>query len=172
MRIEAATTLSATTLDRLAIILKDAVDGDASVGWLAPMDLDEARAYWRKRAVAAQNGDTILLLAYADDDALAGTAQLGFAPYPNGSHRADVMKVLVHSDYRRKGIGGALMLALEDHARQHAISLLVLDTLLGEPSELLYQKLGYQESGKIPNFARINDGSLATTVYYYKILTT
>ncbi|MEO0598022.1 MAG: GNAT family N-acetyltransferase, partial [Chloroflexota bacterium] len=64
----------------------------------------------------------------------------------------------------------ALMLELETHARQRDISLLVLDTLEGAPSELLYQKLGYKEAGKIPNFARINDGSLATTVYYYKIL--
>ncbi|MEL7436432.1 MAG: GNAT family N-acetyltransferase [Chloroflexota bacterium] len=170
MRIEAPTTFSEDTIARLAEILADAVDGDASVGWLAPMELEEARAYFQKRAQVAGEGGTVLLLAYADDGVLAGTAQLGFAPYPNGSHRADVMKVLVHSEYRRLGIGQALMLELETHARQRDISLLVLDTLEGAPSELLYQKLGYEEAGKIPNFARINDGSLATTVYYYKIL--
>lgn len=170
MRIEAPTEFSDDTITRLAEILADAVDSDASVGWLAPMNIDESRAYWQKRAQVAIAGGTVLLLAYAEDGVLAGTAQLGFAPYPNGSHRADVMKVLVHSDYRRQGIGQALMLELEKHAHGRDISLLVLDTLEGAPSELLYQKLGYEEAGKIPNFARINDGSLATTVYYYKIL--
>ncbi|MEO1645078.1 MAG: hypothetical protein AAFR67_07810, partial [Chloroflexota bacterium] len=82
MRIEAPTTFSEDTIARLAEILADAVDGDASVGWLAPMDLEEAQAYFQKRAQVAGAGETVLLLAYAEDGTLAGTAQLGFAPYP------------------------------------------------------------------------------------------
>lgn len=92
------------------------------------------------------------------------------ATKPNGLHRAEVSKLLVHSSAQRRGIGRQLMRAVEELARQHNRSTLVLDTLQGAHSELLYQSLGYTAAGIIPQFARVPSGALEATVVYYKLL--
>jgi ribosomal protein S18 acetylase RimI-like enzyme len=90
----------------------------------------------------------------------------------NGLHRAEVAKLMVHRAARRRGIARALMLALEDHARRLGRTTLVLDTRQGDPSERLYQSLGYQLAGAIPEYARSADGTLDATAIYYRLLKT
>jgi GNAT superfamily N-acetyltransferase len=71
---------------------------------------------------------------------------------------------------RRQGIGRALMMAAEEEARRLARTTLVLDTREGEPSEALYRSLGWNLAGVIPKYARSSDGSVDSTVFYYKLL--
>ena len=55
-------------------------------------------------------------------------------------------------------------------AARRGRNLLVLDTATGEPAEALYEKLGWQRSGVIPDYALFPDGrSCATTVFYKRI---
>jgi ribosomal protein S18 acetylase RimI-like enzyme len=58
--------------------------------------------------------------------------------------------LLVHPSWRRKGIGRAMMMALENEARAAGKTLLVLDTREGDSSNDLYRALGYREAGRIP----------------------
>ncbi|WBO84610.1 GNAT family N-acetyltransferase [Hymenobacter yonginensis] len=153
----------------LTELLRDAVDSGASVGFLPPLAAAEAREFWAgvEKDVAAE---TTLLLVAAEAGQLVGTVQLVLATKPNGLHRAEVAKLLVHSQFQRRGIGRQLMLAVEELARQHQRSTLVLDTLQGAGSEQLYQQLGYVAVGAIPQFARVASGALEATVVYYKLL--
>ncbi|WP_426493301.1 N-acetyltransferase family protein [Hymenobacter sp. 102] len=153
----------------LTELLRDAVDGGASMGYLPPLVSAEGEAYWQEVGAAVAAGTTLLLVAEEDGQVL-GTGQLVLATKPNARHRAEVSKLLVHSRAYRRGIGRQLMLALEDVARQHSRSTLVLDTLQGAGSELLYQGLGYTAAGVIPQFARTAGGALEGTVVYYKLL--
>lgn len=155
--------------DGLAELLRDAVDSGASVGFLPPLAAAEAREFWAgvEKGVAA--GTTLLLVA-EESGQLAGTVQLVLATKPNGLHRAEVSKLLVHSRFQRRGVGRQLMLAVEELARQHQRSTLVLDTLQGAGSEQLYQQLGYVAVGAIPQFARVASDALEATVVYYKLL--
>ncbi|MCA8831852.1 GNAT family N-acetyltransferase [Hymenobacter pini] len=150
-------------------LLRDAVDAGASVGFLPPLPTAEGQAYWQEVGTAVAAGTTLLLVA-ENDGQLVGTVQLVLATKPNGLHRAEVSKLLVHSSAQRRGIGRQLMLAVEKLARQHNRSTLVLDTLQGAGSELLYQGLGYTAAGAIPAFARVPSGALEPTVVYYKLL--
>jgi len=59
---------------------------------------------------------------------------------------------------------------LEAAARANQRSLLVLDTRGGDVAEGIYQKLGYQLVGTIPQYARSSDGNLHDTVFYYRLL--
>lgn len=152
--------------DPLADILIGVVEDGASVGFLPPLAYDEALAYWR--GVIAP--DVRLLLAEQNGQ-IVGTAQLMLAMRANGSHRAEVGKVLVHPEKQRQGIGRALMTGIEPIARREGRSLLHLDTREGDGSNALYRSLGYVEAGKIPTFARSRNGELHTTVFYYKQLT-
>jgi len=171
MNIEVASkAIAEESLPRLIEIIINSVDNDGSIGWLPPMDAAAAEDYWQGRIAAIDDGTCVLFLAWVDD-VIAGTAQLGLVDKPNGDHRAEVQKLLVHTDYRRQGIGRQLMMAVEDYAINQANrSLLYLDTREGDVSEFLYRDLGYGEVGKIPNYVRNPDGSLVATVVYYKII--
>lgn len=153
----------------LVALLRDSVDHGASVGFLPPLADDEADAYWDKVIRDLAAGERVLIVAL-DGDHIVGSGQLALEPRPNGRHRAEVQKVLVRTDYRRRGIAQTLMLALEDAARAHQRSLLVLDTVQGGDAERLYARLGYTRAGVIPDFALNGDGGRDATVVFYKLL--
>jgi GNAT superfamily N-acetyltransferase len=60
---------------------------------------------------------------------ILGTVQLDLEMPPNQQHRAAVAKLLVDPAARRRGIGRALMIALEEIARSEGRTLLTLDTV-------------------------------------------
>jgi len=156
-------------LAELVELLKDVVDTGASVGFLPPLDRDEARDYWGSVAAAVRASRVVVLVA-RDHEGIAGSAQLDVASRPNGRHRAEVMKVMVATRARRRGIGRALMVAVETEARARRRTTLVLDTRRGDPSETLYTSLGWQLAGIIPKYAQSANGELHSTAFYFKLL--
>ena len=154
---------------RLAIILQDAVHNGASVGYLTPVSDADALAYWDTIITSLVTPHRILLVAEVDGE-IAGTVQLVLETRPNGTHRAEVSKLLVHTDYRRRGVAQALMQRNEAQAHAAARTLLVLDTQTGEPAEELYVQLGYARTGVVPAYARFPDGRLGATTFMHKLL--
>jgi ribosomal protein S18 acetylase RimI-like enzyme len=153
----------------LVALLRDAVDGGASLGFLPPLDPTEAAEYWDSVGVALRDGSRVLLVA-RDAAGIVGSVQLDLAMRANARHRAEVTKLMVHRAARRRGLGRALMLELEHHARRLDRTTLVLDTRQGDPSEALYRALGWEPAGVIPRYAASADGTLHTTALYYKLL--
>jgi acetyltransferase len=165
---------AASSLDALTHLLRDVVDGGASIGFLPPLAEDEARAYWQGVVTDMRAGTRVLLVAREDGAAgpgeIIGAAQLDLPTKPNARHRAEVQKVMTLSAARRQGVGRALMLAIEPAARQHGRTLLVLDTRQGDDAERLYRALGYIQVGVIPHYARNGEGGLDATVLFYREL--
>lgn len=153
----------------LSALLIDAVSQGASIGFLETLSTSEAEGYWAEVFAALSKRDLSLWIAAVDEQVL-GTVQLYRCPKPNGRHRAEVQKLIVGSQYRRRGISTALMQAAEDFATAAGILLLYLDTEVGSTAELVYQKLGWSRSGEIPAYATRPNGDLHPTVYYYKLL--
>jgi len=158
-------------LDDLVELVRDSVASGASVGFLATLTSAENAAYWRDVLVEVAAGKRLLLVVDGDDGVLAGMVQLALTTKANGRHRASVEKLLVHTRRRGEGLSRRLMATAEDVARQHGVTLLVLDTELDSLADGLYPKLGYQRAGEIPDYAAGPDGSLHPTVLYYKKLT-
>jgi acetyltransferase len=156
-------------LPQLVDLLQDSVHNGSSVGFLPPLSFETAEEYWRETLSEASRGKRILLVA-SEAGRVAGSVQLALATRQNGLHRAEVQKVLVHTGSRRRGLARALMLAAEEAAREAGRTLLVLDTEQGSPAERLYEKCGYTRSGIIPQYALNTEGSLITTVVFYKLL--
>lgn len=152
-------------LDEMSNMLVQIVDAGASIGFLPPMDHAEANTYWGQ---VLQPG-TLLYVAKIKN-IIAGTIQLHLCTKPNGDHRAEVAKLMVHLNYRRHGIARQLMEHIEHKATEENRILLVLDTRDGDPSNLLYQSLGYIQAGQIPNYTKSGDGGLDATNLYYKHL--
>lgn len=155
--------LDNSVLEQLSNLLIRIVEDGASVGFLAPVGVDQAKDYW---ASVIEPG-VILFIARISGE-LVGTVQLHLATKPNASHRAEIAKLMVHPSYRNKGVARILMQQAEKRASAEARTLLVLDTRAGDISNQLYQSMGYVEAGQIPHFAQSSNGLLEDTVIYYK----
>jgi GNAT superfamily N-acetyltransferase len=159
-----------TEIDALSDILQDCVAGGASVNFVQPYTLADAARFWRRMIPSIAAGENILLVA-RHEGRPAGTVMLGLDTPPNQPHRADVKKLLVHRRARRQGLARALMLAVEQEARNRGRSLLTLDTEHGSPAEGMYKGLGYTPFGIVPRYAIAADGkSVADCAFFYKDL--
>jgi GNAT superfamily N-acetyltransferase len=111
-----------------------------------------------------------VLLAASLGGRIVGTVQLGLDTPPNQPHRADAKKMLVHRSARGRGVGAALMGAIEDEARRRGRWLLVLDTVPGESGHRLYLRAGWRQSGIVPEYALFPDGRPCDTAIMWKRL--
>lgn len=152
----------------LVDLLRDAVENGASVSFLPPLSEHDALAWWLKVAEQVLTEERIVIVA-TQADRVVGCVHVVPATVPNGVHRAEVQKVLVHTEARRQGIARQLMVEMEQIAREAGIKLLMLDTVKDSAGEQLYQGLGWTKIGVVPRFALL-DGYLIDTVYYYKEL--
>jgi GNAT superfamily N-acetyltransferase len=153
----------------LAQLLIDAVESGASVGFIPPLGEAEAVDYWCG-VIEAMRGGSRILLAAVEDGQAQGAVQLALETRANGNHRGELMKLLVHRRARRRGLAKALMAEAESAARRLGLTLLVMDTRKGGDAEKLCDSLGYVRFGEVPGYARSADGSLHTTVFYYRQL--
>lgn len=158
-------------LPELIELLRDSVEGGASVGFLPPLQPADAQEYWQG-VIAGLASESRMLLVAQQGGRLVGTVQLEPAAKLNASHRAEVQKLLVHRAARRQGIGRALMREAEAAALGLGRTLLVLDTRAGDLAEQLYRSLGYVCAGEIPRYARSADGRLTGTLFFYRFLDT
>jgi GNAT superfamily N-acetyltransferase len=163
-RLDAGQAAAATA--QLADVLLDCVEGGASVSFMLPLARERAERFWQEVADGVARGERTLLVA-EDEHGIAGTVQLITCMPDNQPHRADVAKLLVHRRARNAGIGLRLMQAVEDAAREQRRNLLVLDTA-NAGAERLYERLGWQRVGVVPNYALMPDGELCGTTIFYK----
>jgi len=152
----------------LTQVLLDCVEGGASVSFMLPLERSAADAFWRGVAAAVARGERTLIVAEAEG-VIVGTVQLMTDMPPNQPHRADVAKLLVHRRTRGAGVGRRLMEALHEAARLQGRTLLVLDTA-SATAERLYERLGWQRAGVVPDYALLPDGGLCATTFFYKRL--
>jgi GNAT superfamily N-acetyltransferase len=155
--------------DALATVLVDCVEGGASVSFMTPFTHDEARAFFESVEQGVGDGTRLLLAAFLDNQ-VVGTVQVAAAWPPNQPHRADVAKLLVRRSARNRGVGRLLMEQAEAEAREQGWTLLVLDTVTGDPAERLYERMGWTKVGVIPNFALYPDGRPCDTTVFWKAL--
>jgi len=156
--------------DALAEILHACVHAGASVGFVLPFTLDQARAFWDAVGASLDARQRHLLVGRLDGR-VVGTVQLVFAPQNNGRHRAEIAKLLVHPQARRQGTARALMRSAETIARQRGLRLLVLDTSTGGAAEPLYRGLGFALTGVVPGYAQdVTGGALIASSFMHKEL--
>lgn len=154
---------------QLDLLLCDCVDSGASVGFICPFSHTESQEYWRGVQADIAKGTRYLLVAHLSG-ALVGSVQLSVSDKANGLHRAEIEKLMVHTQARGRGVARLLMQRVEALAFSLSRSLLVLDTKKGDIAEGMYSKLDYVKVGEIPGFALSSCGELDATVLFYKEL--
>ena len=158
-----------SAIPALSHLLEACVAKGASIGFLLPFDAADAAEFWRKMAVQIRSGDRRLLVARRGGKTI-GAVMVVLAMPANGSHRAEISKLIVDPDARRQGIGRALMTAAEAMAMREGRTLLVLDTRTGDAAEDLYVSLGFRKAGVIPAYVHSENGALESTTVMYKLL--
>ena len=156
-------------LEALADVLLDCVAGGASVSFMASLSKPEAESFFESVLEGVQRGQRILLAAFTGGE-LVGTVQIGLATPPNQPHRADVAKLLVLRSARGQGVGAQLMGRVEEESQDAGKTLLVLDTVTGDPAERLYTRLGWTRVGVIPKYALYPDGTWCDATIFWKEL--
>jgi GNAT superfamily N-acetyltransferase len=134
-----------------------------------PLAEGECEAYWREVALDIADGVRDLLVA-REHGQLVGSVQLAPCGKPNQPHRAEVQKLLVLASARGRGIGAALMRALEARSGEAGRWLLTLDTRSGSVAEYCYRRWGWTACGAIPRYALDPDRTLADCTFFYKAL--
>jgi GNAT superfamily N-acetyltransferase len=156
-------------LDGLAAVLRDCVEGGASVGYMAPFSHEQAREAFEGFAADVEQGRRLLLAAFADDT-LVGTVQVVLATPPNQPHRGEIARMLVRRSARRQGIASRLMAQAEREALAEGRTLLVLDAVTDGDAARLYAQLGWTRVGDIPDYALYPDGRPCDTTVFWKKL--
>jgi GNAT superfamily N-acetyltransferase len=156
-------------IPRLGEILADAVAAGAGVSFLLPFSPQNGEAYWRGLSDAVAIGDQTIFVA-RDSHEISGTVILGRAWAPNQPHRCEVAKLLVHRDYRRRGVGTLLMTALERQARAMGFTLITFDAVAHGLVEAFYRNLGFTCAGYIPGYAFSTGDKPDGTAIFYKQL--
>ena len=149
-------------------MLSDCVAGGASVSYMAPFPHEQARAAFESVAADVDAGRRLVVAAFADGR-VVGTVQVVLALPPNQPHRGEIAKLLVHRSARRQGVARRLMERAEVEARAEGKTLLVLDTVTGDAGERLYERLGWNRVGVIPNYALYPDGRPCDTTVFWKV---
>jgi len=157
-------------IEALSAVLIDCVEGGASVSFMSPLTRERADAFWQGVAEGVARGERIVLVAEETSGRIVGTVQVVLKQPENQPHRADIAKMLVHGQARKRGIGAALIKAAEDAARAAGKTVLVLDTVTGGDAERLYERAGWTRSGVIPNYALWPKGGFCATTVFYKQL--
>lgn len=157
-------------LDALAEILQACVHDGASVNFILPFEIEDARNFWTEKVAGPLAAGKRILLIGLLDGRVAGTVQLDLATPPNQAHRADVTKLLVHPNHRRSGVARALMQQIEILATEEGRWLLTLDTA-SAGAEALYESLGYERIGQIPAYARApTEDRFEPATFMFKLL--
>ena len=153
----------------LADILVETVAHGGSVSFMHPLPHEIARGFWTKSLAAADAGERVVLGAMEDGQLVATVTLLLDCP-PNQPHRGEIAKMMTRISHRRRGIAHALMVEAERIALERGRWLLTLDTGTDDGAGPLYEKLGYEKVGVIPEYAFRPQGGLQGTTIYFKRL--
>ncbi len=106
---------------------------------------------WSEKSVASEldNKLSLWLVAVEEDEVV------GYIGSQTCCDETDMMNVAVHSQHRRKGIAEALVLALVEALKEAGSHCLTLEVRASnEPAKALYEKLGFGQVGRRPNYYR------------------
>ena len=104
---------------------------------------------WSARSIASELENRLSLWLVALD----GDTVAGYIGSQTVLGQADMMNVAVAPEYRRQGIAQSLVMELERRLREKDTYQLTLEVRVSNaPAIALYEKLGFQQVGKRPNY--------------------
>lgn len=104
---------------------------------------------WSEKSISGELDNPLSLWVVAIRDGVV----LGYVGSQSVLGEADMMNLAVLPEYRRAGIGQRLVDALIEHLRKQDVHSLTLEVRASNgPAIALYQKLGFVQVGRRPNY--------------------
>lgn len=104
---------------------------------------------WSEKSIASELVNDLAFWLVA----LEGETVAGYVGSQTVMGESDMMNIAVHPDFRRQGIAEALVETLITELREQGSRCLTLEVRSSnDPAKQLYQKLGFIQIGKRPNY--------------------
>jgi GNAT superfamily N-acetyltransferase len=111
--------------------------------------LEEVRARIEASLKTSEQQRGIRLVA-AVDGVVVGTILLTRNAHPLMAHRAELDDLVVHGDYRRRGIARRLLIESCVYVVSMGVEILEVSCRAGTAAEKAYPRLGFVEYGRLP----------------------
>ena len=153
-------------LPGILAIYNHAVEHTTAIWNYAVVDLENRRAWWRARTEAA-----LPVLVAVNGDEVLGYASYGPFRAFDGYRLTVEHSVYVAEGARRQGIASRLLSALEAHARDTGLHVMLGGIAADNQASLrLHQRLGFTETGRLPQVGQ-KFGRWLDLVFMQKVLT-
>lgn len=124
---------------------------ESHVPQIAALEAKCFRDPWDEKSIASELHNPLSLWLVAVEDG----AVAGYIGSQTVMDESDMMNVAVHPDYRRRGIGQALVLTLAQRLKEKGSRSLALEVRTSNaPAIALYEKLGFTRAGLRKNYYR------------------
>jgi phosphinothricin acetyltransferase len=152
-------------LPGILAIYNHAVEHTTAIWNDAAVDLENRRGWWRARTDAGLP----VLVAVEGDDVLGYASYGPFRPF-DGYRLTVEHSLYVAEAARRQGLAGALLRALEDNARRAGLHVMLGGIAADNEASLrLHQRLGFTETGRLPQVGQ-KFGRWLDLVFVQKVL--
>jgi ribosomal-protein-alanine N-acetyltransferase len=106
---------------------------------------------WSENSVASELNNPLALWLVAEEEGCVA----GYVGSQTVVGESDMMNIAVHPDFRRRGVAEALVNALTEELKCLGSRCLTLEVRASnEPAQKLYDKLGFFQVGRRPNYYR------------------
>lgn len=106
---------------------------------------------WSEQSIVSELENPLSLWLVACDDGVIA----GYVGSQSVMGWADMMNLAVHPDYRRRGVGEALVSSLESGLSGNGVSVLTLEVRQSNENAIaLYKKMGFEQVGVRPGYYR------------------
>jgi RimJ/RimL family protein N-acetyltransferase len=159
--VSAGVTVRAATeadVDRMVDLYSAVADEGRWIGAEAPVDGEELRRRWGARVA---DGEGVLLVAEAGGAGGLGGLVVGHAILDLAPYGVAYLGMLVDREWRRRGVGSALVGAVIDAARNHGCHKVSLQVWPhNEGAIALYRTFGFEEEGVLRRHYPRRNGEL------------
>ncbi len=133
--------------------------------------LEEVRAQIEANLLVHEQGNALQLVAEVDGT-VAGIVTVVRNPHPLYHHRAEVVGLVVHPDYQRRGLARRLVEACGAYAASLGVEILEISCRAGTPAEEVYARLGFATLGRLPRgiVEPLGEQQAYDQVYFYRLL--
>ena len=106
---------------------------------------------WSEKSIASEPENELSCWLVA----MEGERLAGYVGSQTVLGETDMMNLAVHPDFRRRGVGETLVLSLAEILKARGSRCLTLEVRESNvPARKLYEKLGFSQIGKRPNYYR------------------
>ena len=104
---------------------------------------------WSENSIASEVDNPLSYWLVAEVDGVVA----GYVGSQTVLDASDMMNLAVSPDYRRQGIGQALVNALVEHLQENRVIALLLEVRVSNmPAIALYKSLGFEQVGRRPKY--------------------